>query len=102
MANVRRPNVVRLSTTQPTPTANAQNTITTGPNDWVATVVDHTEASAITFPTDRSIPPPMITNVTPTVSTPMIDAEVRIVSRFDPVRNVSAVLTPTTPSSTNT
>ena len=36
----------------------------------------------MTLPTDRSMPPPMITNVTPTVITPMIEAEVRIVSRL--------------------
>src|SRR5690348_5575782 len=48
------------------------------------------------------MPPPMITNVTPTVITPMIEAEVRMVSRLLVVRKVSAVTTPTTPSSTST
>ena len=68
----------------------------------MATVVAQTEASAITVPTDRSMPPPMITNVMPTVITPMIEAEVRMVSMFERVRNVSAVTTPTMPSSTST
>ena len=51
----------------------------------------------MTLPTDRSMPPPMITIVTPTVITPITEAEVRIVSRLDRVRNVSAVATPTMP-----
>ena len=37
----------------------------------------------MTSPTDRSMPPPMITNVIPTVITPITEAEVRIVSRLD-------------------
>ena len=56
----------------------------------------------MTLPTDRSMPPPMITIVTPTVITPITEAEVRIVSRLERVRNVSAVDTPTMPSSTST
>src|SRR3954468_19081517 len=56
----------------------------------------------MSLPTDRSMPPPMITKVTPTVITPMIEAEVRMVSRLLVVRNVSAVTTPTIPSSTST
>src|SRR3954454_7732509 len=48
------------------------------------------------------MPPPMITMVTPTVITPMTEAEVRMVSRLERVRKVSAVATPTTVSSTST
>ena len=44
----------------------------------------------------------MITTVTPTVITPMIEAEVRIVSRLLVVANVSAVETPMTHSTTST
>ena len=44
----------------------------------------------------------MITTVTPTVITPMIEAEVRIVSRLLVVANVSAVATPMTHSTTRT
>src|SRR5919107_4031650 len=91
-----------LTRPAPAPTASAQSTMTTGPYDCVATVVAHTDASAITLPTDRSIPPPMITIVTPTVITPITEAEVRIVSRLLVVANVSAVATPITHSTTST
>jgi hypothetical protein len=91
-----------LTSPHPAPTASAQKIMTAGPYDWVATVVAHTDASAITLPTDRSIPPPMITIVTPTVITPMIDAEVRIVRRLPAVANVSVVATPMTASTTST
>src|SRR5882724_7717920 len=48
------------------------------------------------------MPPPMITIVTPTVSTPMIDAEVMMISRLAGVANVSAVATPITQSTAST
>ena len=44
------------------------------PNSCVATVVHQTPASATSAPTDRSMPPPMITKVMPTVITPMAEA----------------------------
>ena len=46
---------------------------------WVASVVAHTEDSATSAPTERSMPPPMITNVMPTLTTPMTEASRRIV-----------------------
>ena len=76
--------------------------MTAGPYDCVARVVAQTDASAMTLPTDRSMPPPMITTVTPTVITPMIEAEVRIVSRLLVVANVSAVARPMTHSTRRT
>ena len=42
---------------------------------WVASVVAQTDASATIAPTDRSMPPPMITKVMPTLTTPMTDGE---------------------------
>ena len=42
---------------------------------WVASVVAQTDDSATIAPTDRSMPPPMITNVMPTLTTPMTDGE---------------------------
>ena len=57
----------------------------------------------MTLPTDRSMPPPMITIVTPTVITPITEAEGQDREQVEErVRNVSAVDTPTMPSSTST
>ena len=41
----------------------------------VAKVVAHTDASARIAPTDRSMPPPVITNVMPMLTTPMVGSE---------------------------
>ena len=46
---------------------------------WVARVVAHTLARATIAPTDRSMPPPPMTKVMPTLTTPMTDAKRRIV-----------------------
>jgi hypothetical protein len=72
-----------LTSPAPVPTRIAQIAIVTGPYDWVASVVAHTEASAMIAPTDRSMPPPMITNVMPTVMTPMVDASARMLTRLE-------------------
>src|SRR5674476_1471282 len=65
----------------------------------VASVVAHTDASPRTEPTDRSIPPPVITNVMPMLSTPITAASRRIVMTLSTLANRSpAVLTPTTHS----
>ena len=69
---------------QPPPTASATSTITiqwvSSAIVWVASVVAQTEASATIAPTDRSIPPPVMTKVMPMLTTPMTDASRRIVS----------------------
>ena len=41
---------------------------------WVASVVHQTEDRARIAPTDRSMPPPMITKVIPMLTTPMVAA----------------------------
>ena len=62
----------------------------------VASVVAQTEDSATSAPTDRSMPPPMITNVMPMLTTPMTDASRRIVRTLSMSANRSpAVMTPT-------
>ena len=69
---------------------------------WVASVVAHTDASATIAPTDRSMPPPVITNVMPTLTTPITEASRRIVSTLSMLANRSpAVTTPTMQSSTS-
>ena len=71
--------------------------MTTGPYAWVASVVAHTDASAITAPTERSMPPPMITNVMPTVMTPIVEASARTLTMFEEVAKFSGAVTrPTT------
>ena len=66
---------------------------------WVARVVHHTEASATMAPTERSMPPPVITNVMPMLTTPMTEASRRIVRRLAVLANWSpAVATPATQS----
>src|SRR5215213_5990508 len=68
----------------------------------VASVVAHTEASATRAPTDRSMPPPMITKVIPTLTTPMTAASRRMVSTLSTSANRSpAVTTPAMHSSTS-
>ena len=47
----------------------------------VASVVDQTDASATIAPTDRSMPPPVITKVIPTDTTPMTAASRRMRER---------------------
>ena len=46
---------------------------------WVATVVAHTDARATFAPTDRSMPPPMMTKVMPMLTTPMTEPRRRMV-----------------------
>ena len=63
---------------------------------WVATVVHQTDESATIAPTERSMPPPMITNVMPMLTTPMVAASRRIVSALSVEVNRSpAVIAPT-------
>jgi hypothetical protein len=84
-------------------TAIAANTIPRNPYDWLATVVHQTEASARIAPTLRSMPPAMITNVIPTVTTPITDAVVRMLSMLFQVRNSpGAVAVPTIASRIST
>ena len=97
-----RPYAMSTPLTSPhaAPTASAANTMTI---QWmssamvcVATVVHHTDASATMAPTDRSMPPPMMTNVMPTLTTPMTDASRRIVSMLSmSAKRSPAVTTPT-------
>ena len=59
-------------------------------------MVATTEASPITEPTDRSMPPAMMTRVMPMLITPMMDAWRRIVRMLLTLVNVSgAVMAPT-------
>ena len=73
-----------LTRPTPTPTASAVKIMPPAPKLWVATVVHQTPASAMIAPTDRSMPPPMITKVMPTVTTPIADACCRIVKTLLP------------------
>src|SRR3712207_3068260 len=91
-----------LTRPAPAPTAIAHSTITTGPYDCVASVVDHTDASATIAPTDRSMPPPMMTNVIPTLTTPMTAELTRIVVMFDRSRKLSLDHWPTAAMTTRT
>src|SRR4051794_23090199 len=69
---------------------------------WVASVLAQTEDRATSAPTDRSMPPPMITKVIPTLTTPMTEASRRIVSTLSTSANRSpAVTTPTMHSTTS-
>ena len=62
----------------------------------VAKVVAQTEERATIAPTDRSMPPPMITNVMPMLTTPTIEASRRIVTIVSTLAKRSpAVMTPT-------
>ena len=56
---------------------------------WVANVVAQTDASARIAPTDRSMPPPVITKVMPMLTTPMMEANRRIVSTLSMLANRS-------------
>ena len=85
------------------PTTSAANTMAIQPMSsaiaWVPVVVAHTDASASTAPTDRSMPPPVMTNVMPTDTTPMTEASRRIVIMLSTLVNRSpAVMAPTTHS----
>ncbi len=57
-------------------------------------MVAHTEARATIAPTDRSMPPEMITKVMPTVTTPMTDAWVSTSWRLRVSRNSSGLVMP--------
>ena len=56
---------------------------------WVASVVAQTEASATIAPTERSMPPPVMTKVMPMLTTPMTEASRRIVSMLSTLANRS-------------
>ena len=93
---MRRP----LISPQAIPTTSATTTMTVQwlprASDCVASVVAQTEDSATIAPTDRSMPPPVITNVIPIDTTPMTDASRRMVSALSMLANSSpAVATPT-------
>ncbi len=69
---------------------------------WVARVVAHTEERATIAPTDRSIPPPEMTKVIPMLTTPMTEANRRIVRMLSKLANRSPpVATPTMKSTAN-
>ncbi len=83
------------------PTSRALKTIAIQPMlsamSCVPVVVAQTEARARIAPTDRSMPPPVITNVMPIDTTPTTAARRRIVSRLSVLANRSpAVMMPTT------
>ena len=66
----------------------------------VARVVAHTLARATWAPTDRSMPPPPMTKVIPTLTTPMTEASRRMVIALSTLAKLSpAVATPTMQSS---
>ena len=87
-----------LTRPQAPPTASATSTMTiqwvSSAIVWVASVVAQTEASATIAPTDRSIPPPVMTKVMPMLTTPMTDARRRIVSMLSTLRNLSPAVQP--------
>ncbi len=83
-----------LTSPQPRPTSTAVKRIPAKPYSWVATVVAHTEARATMAPTDRSMPPEVMTKVMPTVTTPITDAWVRTSWRLRVSRNSSGLVTP--------
>ena len=89
-----------LTRPQPPPTARATSTITiqcvSSAIVWVDRVVAQTEASATIAPTDRSIPPPVMTKVMPMLTTPMTEARRRIVSMLSTLRKRSPAVTPPT------
>src|SRR4051794_21194 len=95
-----------LTRPQPAPTSSAVTTMTiqcvSSAICWVASVVAQTEDSATIAPTDRSMPPPMITKVMPMLTTPITEASRRMVSTLSKSANRSpAVMTPTMHSSTS-
>ena len=92
-----------LTSPQPTPTSTAVKRMPAKPYSWVATVVAHTEERATIAPTDRSMPPQVMTKVMPTVTTPMTEAWVRTSWRLRVSRNSSGlVMPPTTISAAST
>ena len=69
-------------------------------SSWVPVVVAQTEDRPTTAPTERSIPPAVITKVMPIDTTPMTEASRRMVSTLSVLANRSpAVMTPTRHSS---
>ena len=65
-------------------------------------MVAHTEASPTTAPTDRSMPPAVMTKVMPMETTPITEASRRMVSTLSVLANRSpAVMMPTRQSSTS-
>ena len=98
MNGTRLPYAISTPLTSPAtaPTVSAQRIMTTAPYDCVCRVVAQTDASATSAPTDRSMPPPMMTSVTPTVTTPMTEELTRMFSMLLLVRKVSLVTVPTT------
>jgi hypothetical protein len=69
-----------LTSPETDPTSTEVKSMTPTPYCWVATVVLHTLANASRAPTDRSIPPLMMTKVIPIAMTPTLEARVRTVS----------------------
>ena len=64
-------------------------------------MVAHTDDSATIAPTDRSMPPPVITNVIPTETTPITEASRRMVSALSMLANCSPAVQIPTRQSTN-
>src|SRR6476469_8415372 len=91
-----------LMSPAPRPTSSAHRTITHGPYSWVASVVIHTLDSATIEPTDRSMPPEMMTNVIPTETTPMAAASRSMMETLFSPRKVELSAYPTMHSATST
>ncbi len=95
-----------LITPQAMPTPIAVVAITIQPTSpaiaWVPVVDAHTEDRATIAPTERSMPPPVITNVMPIATTPIADARLSMVMMLLVLAKRSpAVTSPTTQSSTS-
>ena len=108
MKATMRPYATRmpLTTPQPRPTIMAVkgmiSQVDVSAICCVATVVDQMVASPSTAPTDRSMPPVVITNVMPIASTPIAEARRRMVSTLSTLANRSPeVAMPTMISSTS-
>ncbi len=85
-----------LISPQAAPTTTAANTIAIQPMSsaiaWVPVVVAQTDASATIAPTDRSMPPPVMTKVMPTATTPRTAARRRIVTMLSVLANRSPLV----------
>lgn len=60
---------------------------------WVASVDAQMEARPSTEPTERSMPPAVITNVIPMLTTPITAANRRMVTKLSVLRNRSPAVT---------
>ena len=80
-----------LTSPAPAPTARAQATMTIQPYRsaicCVASVVAHTDARPRTEPTDRSMPPAVMTKVMPMLTTPTTEAALRITTMLSRLAN---------------